>query len=202
MKSARKKLYHSKKFIWLLVQLANIMSFSKSKALAVFICFTLATTTILSYTLYLWIGIAGSLRNIEIEILTIEVTSNSDTSNLNVTILIRNPSKFSCEIAYIAIRRVEVNQYSYELDIQRAAGSFRSYYDAYTQTGTPLEIKSYSNAPIHFQFQTPIDPSSLTEDSEWNLLIRLHLITLFNRENIIRLDIERTYSASINKLKQ
>ncbi len=170
------------------------MSISKSKALAVFICFTLAATIVFSYTMYMWIGVAGSLREMKTEIQRITVNNNSDASDLNVTIMIRNPSRFPFWIAYIAIKGVRVSQFTYQLDIERDPGSFRAYYDAYTQTGTPLEVKSASNVSVHFRFQIPLAQLLLTEDTELDLGIRLHLLTLFTRENVIRMEVARSYT--------
>ena len=167
----------------------NCMSIRTSKPMAIFICFTLVATIGFSYTLYMWIGVAGALRKLDTEIQRISVNTNDELLTFKTAILINNPSEFTVWISYMAIKRIQVNQHSVTLSMEEDPGSFH-FYDP------PSEVASFSNVTIQFSFPILVDSLVLNEENEWHLTIRIHILTIFTWESVVRLDIERTYIQS------
>ncbi len=155
--------------------------------LVIFVLITVAILAFFSYTLYLWIGITGALRQLEenVEIVGVQVNDNLDgTVQISVNISIYNPSEFSFRLSYIAIKEIWVGK----LNIPLYSGSHQ-FPDTFK--GLNLGLEPFSEEKISFNFT--LDKNVSLESGDWIFLIRLHLNTVFNYENPLRVDVVCNY---------
>lgn len=160
-----------------------------SGTLKILLLFTVGVSVLFSYTVYLWVGVASALRKMEVEIQQIDFGTQGQTSTVNVSVLVSNPSAFKAWIPFMAIKFYQADGYWGALDVNKHPGSFRFF--------RPLgEVGTGSNQSVRFSFQVSDDLSSLGGEAEWQLDIRVHVLTIFTLEigNVVELNLQRSYS--------
>lgn len=170
------------------------MRFKFEKALWVaFVSFTFVAILLFSYTMYLWIGVAGALREVDltIEEIVFDYLSNNNAS-IKPVLSIHNPSSFTFHVSYLAIKEVRLNGHSVGLPGSKEhTGVFRYY-----PPDNLLLLEPLSNTTVEFDIKPENDVSCWLNDDglQWSLSIRMHILTMFARTSQpIRLDIVREY---------
>jgi hypothetical protein len=159
-----------------------------SGALKVLLLFTVGVSILFSYTVYLWVGVASALRKVDVGIQQIDFGTQGQISTINVSAVVSNPSGFGAWIPFIAIKAYQTDGHWGALDVNTHPGSFRFL-------RPPREVRMGLNQSVSFSFHVSDDLSSLGGDAEWQLAIRVHLLTVFSLEigNVVELNLQRSY---------
>ncbi len=141
---------------------------------------------ILSFTVYMWVGVAGALRRLTTEVQKVGIKTQNANSTLDTIITIDNPSDFALWVSYVALKGFQVNGARYEFSMERDPRSFYSF-------DPPIEVRGRSEVTINFSIPTTVDSWLSGEDKEWKIHIRIYIRTVFTGVSGIRLDVERSY---------
>jgi len=159
----------------------------KKGLMVTFILITLVTTIAFSYTMYLWIGIAGALRNVEenVKINRVEVETSEGNKLISLDLSIYNPSEFSLCVSYVAVKEVMVDGIHAKLYF--GSSQFPGTFD-----GIDRELEPFSNESISFKFDCPLPLQNVSNYENWILSILVHVTTAFT-ENPIAFNILGEY---------
>lgn len=146
----------------------------KKGFIVAFALITLITTIGFSYTMYLWIGITGALRNVEenVKIDRVEVETSDGNKLISVDLSIYNPSEFSLHVCYVAVKEILV-------DGIHARLYSASYQFPNTFNGTDRDLEPFSNESIDFKFDCPSSLQNISGYENSVLHILVHVTTVF-----------------------
>jgi len=151
----------------------------KKGLMVVFMLITLVSTIAFSYTMYLWIGIAGALRNVEenVKIDRVEVEISEGNKSISLDLSIYNPSEFFLCISYVAVKEVMVDGIHAKL-----------YFGSSQFSGTfnelDRELEPFSNESISFKFDCPSPLQNVSNYENWVLHMLVHVTTAFTEKPI------------------
>lgn len=146
----------------------------------------LVALILFSYTMYLWIGIAGALREVEdnIEITGIHVSNYvNGNASVSINVSVYNPTEFSLRISYMAIKEIQVN--GRHIRLYSGSHQFPNTFKCLN-----LGLQPFSGELISFNFSLD---ENILNSGNWTLLLRVHINTIFNEENPLRLDVLCVY---------
>lgn len=152
---------------------------TKKGLMVTFTLITLVTAIGFSYTMYLWIGIAGALRNVEenVKIDRVEVETSDGNKLISVDLSIYNPSEFPLYVSYVAVKEILVD--GIHAQLYSASYQFPGTFD-----GIDRELEPFSKESVSFNFDCPSSLQNGSNYENWALHILVHVTTVFTERPI------------------
>jgi len=158
----------------------NIQKIAK----VILIGLTLTTAAVLSYTIYLFLGVNWAIRAIDVSICEVSVqqlntTDSTVHANVTTVLTVRNPSRFCFAVSFVR----ETLFFDGKL-IGGAEGRCRSFI-------TPLPIEPFSDKNVTLLFSEVVLPAEPSADSSWQASVFIKLVTPL--PDVVRLHFEKQY---------
>jgi hypothetical protein len=153
----------------------------------IFLGLTIGLTTFLGYTTYVWISVGTLFNTLDqnTTIDNIQISTQNNSTSMNVTITITNPLVFSYVNTYISIESLITDNKSISLE---------DYYKGQLPgTFGNLHIPPNSKTTIKLGFKLPQNSSSIQESRSITLNIRLLATTAVNEGSPQTIDFAKQY---------
>jgi hypothetical protein len=167
---------------------------ARKALILVFLGLTISLAAILSYTVYLYVGVALLFNNFDsnLSVDRVEIPVDIAPSPTNITITINNPFAGSyLDITYIAIK---------ELMFEGAVFDLSQGGVPLSGTFTGVYVPALSSRQVRLSFSLPSPASSYTPDpqapSTITLAIRVHATTIINEGQLQRIDLVKNYTGN------
>jgi len=159
-----------------------------------FLGLTIGLAAILSYSVYLYVGVALLFNSFDsnLSIDKVEIPVDIALSPINITITINDPFAGSyLDVTYIAIKELRFEGAVFDLSQGGApiSGTFTGVY-----------VPALSSRQVRLSFSLPNPASSYTPDpqapSTITLAIRVHATTIVNEGKLQRIDLVKNYTGN------